>query len=1434
MPINYVTRPGSSATGGAQQKLDFIIGITNMTWPGIAAVQSGFANLTAAGMRTTGTLNSAMSTTQAAMMALGGASALAISLMTVEAAKFQREMAMVKSLVGNMTDNELARLSAQAKKLAVDFGEAPIEVAKGLQMIARAGVNEASDQLEVLTQSMRLAKIEGLDIADVAKTLITTSNLFGDSYQNVERYASLMAQVSNVSVVTVKDMANALKYFGGAAREHWTPEETLAAITTLGQQGIEGSLAGTSLRSFTTYLTREMPKSQKALKQLGLTFDDFWEKSGGKRTTLKPIQEIITTMHNAAQMQGMGRGDLFKILSQFGEPRMAQQYIKLFPTEEELDSGTWALDKFNKEMQEHFDMSERLNTVMATAQERWNQFIASVRVLAVNVGESVLPPLTLLLNMLKMITIFVAENKVLTTALAYGLLALGAAGAAVVAKWGWGIIAKTWAEGTEILSGGLKQLVSIISAESAAVDKNTASYIANAAARNVVGGGGIYPVRNTENWAVTRAEKMSSNLKAGAMTGGGFYGATQNVEDAFLASYLVGDIVEARKGGGIRGINAPLEASKWEAWAKRHSGIPGDVEKHGMRLSKDTPIIKDGRYSTFLWGKNEVTEKAFTPLERQGYLRDMLASQYTGEMRSVLTDRNALAELRLGAGNTDQIKIAMAELEKKEAMAYTTAALLSDYDFLTGVEKPQKQLGLWAATKQKLGAWGTKAKDFAYSKGTIGDTKFSKLFEKEIDQTTLKFAKAGERAPAGAYKTAEWANQFGRGARRIPVGGQFLAEGTMFATTAPQIVNMLPGFLTALPLLGTALAGAGIGIVALAVFFDHLGKQIEENIKRVKQFEQETSKLEKTAKELEGQIDKSKPGEPGYFERREELKKTNEELDGMYRKIATANREIYNAKAWQPWEWPEWREDKGPSWYTSFGGSIVGSLTPEKWTSGENLSKLLGFEPSYAGGAFGPANWMSGPQEQMLSEAYKVEKRRQTAIANLNNAHNAQMQAIEERHKQGRFRSEDEYLKTRNTEIDKYNKKRIGLDKEHDKETAKIVGPQNVDATRRLYQMEERLKTARLSMLNAIMKILDVTVKLIMLPLTILGIFNGDALKASQDGMGDRTENLSDKINAMANQMEAAAERMENFAKSVAAITDPIFYAIYAMTHFVAWIKGMAQWLINPLNWFTKEVPGFSPESFEDWKKTNAEGKEHYDPSKLKDNALARTAKWITSEEAGKDIEAQVKNIPHAIQGWFAGGKNEIEKFGKSITGAPSTIWNAIFGPKERKTPEELRREAEAKAQGKKPGELYEVEANKESAEEKKKKQEGLEYGLHSPFTIHAGTSGNIGGGIKSLVFPDLDPNKTKDSAVLTAKEILSEKTMGGFGKQPVVSPIQFPDFTNLENLMKQALSQKEENSKTSINIEKFVIERVSDDEEEMKRVVKVGLKEIAKELGLE
>lgn len=428
--------PGSKSGMNEADRLDFIVSMTNLTWPAVAAITADMQTLTGVGMRATQQLNASFTNAQAGVLAAGGVAGVALYDMTQKAMEFNREMSMVKGLIGDISSRDMAQLSGQARKLAVEFGDAPAEIARGFQMVARAGIANSADQIKVLTNGMRLAKIEGYDVADAIRDVITATTLFGDSYANVERYASAIAHAANVSVTSAPQIALALKYVGGAAKEHWSIEETLAAVATLSQKGVEGSTAGISIRSFMTYILREMPKSQKALSELGMSFDDFWVKaSNGTRVRLKPLEDIIQTMTMAGKAHGLGRADMMRVLAQFGEPRMMQQYMKLFPTDDELGNGTWLLHNFNQEMEKTYDMNERLSSVLNSAQEKWNQFVSAVQSAEISIGEGTLPALSMVLDFGKGLAMAIGESKIAAGGLSLMLTGLAGSAAILAASW---------------------------------------------------------------------------------------------------------------------------------------------------------------------------------------------------------------------------------------------------------------------------------------------------------------------------------------------------------------------------------------------------------------------------------------------------------------------------------------------------------------------------------------------------------------------------------------------------------------------------------------------------------------------------------------------------------------------------------------------------------------------------------------------------------------------------------------------------------------------------------------------------------------------------------------------------------------------------------------------------------------------------------------
>lgn len=1297
--VSYAGHPGSV---GEENKIDFLISVTNMAWPGIAAVNSGFANLTAAGMRTTGTLTSAMSRTQAGMLALGGASALALGLVTSAAAKYQEQMALAYSLMEHVTTTQMAQMNTAAKDLAVTFGELPEEVAKGFQRLGRAGVSDVADQITVLRNSIRMAKIEGLSVEESTKILVSTINTFKDGYQNAEKYANVLAHAANMSIATVKDLADSMKYFGSVAREHWSIEETTAAISTLAHSGITGQLAGTSLRSFTNYLIREMPKSTKALKTIGMTFDDFWEHAGKQRTHLKPLQEIIEDMYDASKAHGMGRGELQKLLAQFGEPRMMSQYLKLFPTDEEMENGTWVLAKYNQKMNEGYDIAKRQSTVLATAKSQWDQMISAVTVLGISMGEVLLPPFTLIVSGLKEFANFLAHSKLAVAALTGALLAFTAALVIVVGKWGWGIMAETFESAIATVKTGLSSLLTQLGIEDTFLDHNTEQWEMNAAARAQALGIGGYPIRDSSSWAMQSAVDSAHERKAGRMAAGnGFFGANDAIFDVYASGEAASRVLEMNKMGGVVGTFAPITAKEWMVNAKSVLKTEGI---HNSKFQSRDPIT--GRM-----GKN----KTYEDVDDQKELRGMLFEKSKRHEDNIRKIQNEMKSAKSQRADDETIKEIQDRMDKEILESQLTASTIGDFDNIIGSTK---------ISEEETG-WGPRLKKFL-GKGKAGATK-------------ALFLGGTLGAPTTGIKNIT---------KDLPIIGNLVGG---IGGGVARIASFLPAFITGLPLIGVILAGVAVTVGVILSFFKHLDDQIEENTKKIQEYTKKSSELEKTVDSLQSKFSKLQPWDKDYFSIEGQLNKAEKHLDRIYDKIASANRKIYDAKAWQPQNWAEFRKQEGPSWYASAGTSVMGTLNANKWKSGENISKMFGLE-----GGSKTQGWISGPREQMLSEAYKVENQRQSGIRNLNIAHDKEMQKLDEQHKQGKFGSEKDFQKQHTKLITDYNNKRKTLDTKFDRQSAQIVGPENVDSTRKLYQMEERLKVARLEMVNAIMKTLDVIMKIVMLPLTILEILTGGAFKGDPSAKAaGHTENLNDKINRMTKEMEASAKRIEGFTQALSNFANPILYAVYALSYFVDYIKAWAKWITNPWDWITKETPKFKMENFQDWQKTNASGKDHMRPSHLQDNIFKKTYD-SASVALGK---------------------------------IASDIHKLIYGPKENKTQEELRIEEKYKKDsrftGKKgtAGEAWEqqnsyldhqteesatdkIDQQKQLSQQKDQQQgEGYQFRKHSPFTVWKGQAGSLPTGSNfSVKFPELDADVFKKKAVETGQALSAAGGAAGAG----------------------------------------------------------------------
>jgi TP901 family phage tail tape measure protein len=147
-----------------------------------------------------------------------------------------------------------------------------------------------------------LAKAGGVDLAQAAEISAVAMNSFGLAAGNLSHVADEVAAAANASSIGVDDFRQSLSQVGAVARTTGVSfDDTAVAIAELGQAGIKGSDAGTSLRTFLLRLTPESKQAEEAMRSLGIITADGGNKffdASGRAKTLAEISEVLKNSLN--------------------------------------------------------------------------------------------------------------------------------------------------------------------------------------------------------------------------------------------------------------------------------------------------------------------------------------------------------------------------------------------------------------------------------------------------------------------------------------------------------------------------------------------------------------------------------------------------------------------------------------------------------------------------------------------------------------------------------------------------------------------------------------------------------------------------------------------------------------------------------------------------------------------------------------------------------------------------------------------------------------------------------------------------------------------------------------------------------------------------------------------------------------------------------
>lgn len=238
-----------------------------------------------------------------ASMASGVANSIVSTLTTtVETGADFIDMMTTVGAISGATENQMSGLSETAQTLGLRTMFMSRDIASGMKYLAMAG-NDANQIQEMISGAAMMANATGMELggkggaADLLTNIMRTFKLEGQRAADI--IGDQLTKAIMSSNISMTDLAESIKY---SAASMVTLKQQLpqvaAMIGTLGNAGIQGSMAGTSIRNMADYLTQSITnpnfKGAKALAKLGLGKQDFVDANGDLQDFAVILEKIGT------------------------------------------------------------------------------------------------------------------------------------------------------------------------------------------------------------------------------------------------------------------------------------------------------------------------------------------------------------------------------------------------------------------------------------------------------------------------------------------------------------------------------------------------------------------------------------------------------------------------------------------------------------------------------------------------------------------------------------------------------------------------------------------------------------------------------------------------------------------------------------------------------------------------------------------------------------------------------------------------------------------------------------------------------------------------------------------------------------------------------------------------------------------------------------
>lgn len=210
------------------------------------------------------------------------------------AANFEAAMSRVAA-VSRASDEDLERLTKTAIELGASTAFSASQAAEGMTYLAMAGF-DVNQTIAAMPGLLNTAAAAGSDLGRTADIVSNILSGFGLRAEETTRIADVLAATFTSSNTTLESLGETMKLVAPVAATLGMEIEDVAALTAvLGDAGIQGSMAGTALRTILTSLAAPTGAAAEALERLRIETVDA---AGNMRPITAILEDIaVKTAH---------------------------------------------------------------------------------------------------------------------------------------------------------------------------------------------------------------------------------------------------------------------------------------------------------------------------------------------------------------------------------------------------------------------------------------------------------------------------------------------------------------------------------------------------------------------------------------------------------------------------------------------------------------------------------------------------------------------------------------------------------------------------------------------------------------------------------------------------------------------------------------------------------------------------------------------------------------------------------------------------------------------------------------------------------------------------------------------------------------------------------------------------------------------------------